>query len=261
MEERLAFVKHIAAKAGEILIEGYAKQLHPELKGEIDLVTEYDLRSEKLLIESVRQNFPNEAILAEEGGSSGKGETCWIIDPLDGTTNFTHGIPIFTISIAWGIDMQPQLGVVYDPIRNEMFHAVKEGGAWLNDHPIQVSGQDELNSSLLVTGFSYDIRENPDNNLNHFFDLSLRSRGVRRLGSAALDLAYIAAGRFDGYWELRLWPWDWAAGALLVREAGGLVTRAEGSGDIFEEPRSILATNGHIHQQMLEVLGRQSAHQ
>jgi len=144
--------------------------------------------------------------------------------------------------------------VIYDPIRDELFHATIDGGAWLNGHRLHVSTATTLNESLLATGFPYDMRTNPDNNLDHFARLILQSRGVRRLGAAALDLAYVASGRFDGYWEMRLWPWDWGAGMLMVKEAGGLVTRIEGGEEIFAEPSSILATNGQIHDEMLAAL-------
>jgi myo-inositol-1(or 4)-monophosphatase len=144
-------------------------------------------------------------------------------------------------------------------MREELFSAAIHEGAWLNDRRIHVSSTTSLNESLLVTGFSYDIRTNPDNNLDHFAAFALRTRGVRRMGSAALDLAYVAAGRFDGYWEMRLWPWDWGAGILLVREAGGHVTRTNGESDVFAEPTSILATNGHLHDEMLAVLNRNTS--
>jgi myo-inositol-1(or 4)-monophosphatase len=163
---------------------------------------------------------------------------------------------MFTVSIAWVDIRGPKLGVIHDPVHGELFRAARGLGAQLNGSPISVSNTPVLDQSLLVTGFPYDIRENPDNNLDHYTDLSLRSLGVRRLGSAALDLAYVAAGRFDAYWELRLFPWDMAAGVLLVKEAGGEVSRAEGAGDIFAEPISLLASNGHIHAEMLEALGR-----
>ncbi len=256
MQKRLSFMKDLARQAGSLLREGYSRVHQLEWKGAIDLVTEYDLRSEKLLTENIQAAYPEEAILAEEGGSMGQGNSRWLIDPLDGTTNFVHGIPIFSISVGWTDNNGSQAGVVYDPMRDELFSAIRGGGSWLGDASISVSTSAALDDSLLVTGFPYDIRTHADNNLNHYADFALRSRGVRRLGSAAIDLAYVAAGRFDGYWELRLWPWDWAAGALLVREAGGNVTRAEGRGDVFREPTSILATNGLIHEEMLAVLDR-----
>ncbi|HEY45204.1 MAG TPA: inositol monophosphatase [Anaerolineae bacterium] len=256
IEERLALAKDLALEAGALLREGAGHVTEIRHKGEIDLITEFDLRSEQLLIEGIHQAFPQDAILAEEDGSIGEGDYRWLIDPLDGTTNFTHGIPVFSVSIAYTQGNQPLLGVVYDPMREELFSAAISAGAWLNDRRIRVSSTTSLNKSLLVTGFSYDIRTNPDNNLDHFAAFALRTRGVRRMGSAAMDLAYVAASRFDGYWEMRLWPWDWGAGILLVSEAGGHVTRTNGEPNVFAEPTSILATNGHLHDEMLAVLNR-----
>jgi len=253
-EDRLTIAIDLARQAGALLREGYDQVTEVNYKGEIDLITEFDLRSEQLLVKGIQQAFPNDAILAEEKGLVGEGEHCWFIDPLDGTTNFAHGIPIFVISLAFAQGSQPLLGVIYDPTRDELFHATIDGGAWLNDRRLHVSASTTLNQSLLSTGFPYDMRTNPDNNLDLFARLILRSRGVRRLGAAALDLAYVASGRFDGYWEKRLWPWDWGAGLLMVKEAGGLVTRIDGGEEVFAEPTSILATNGHIHDEMLDVL-------
>jgi len=253
-EDRLTIAIDLARQAGALLREGFDQVTEVNYKGEIDLITEFDLRSEQLLVEGIQQSFPNDAILAEEHGLVGESEHCWFIDPLDGTTNFAHGIPIFVISLAFAQGSQPLLGVIYDPMRDELFHATIDGGAWLNDRRLHVSAATTLNESLLATGFPYDIRTNPDNNLDHFARLILQSRGVRRLGAAALDLAYVASGRYDGYWEMRLWPWDWGAGLLMVKEAGGLVTRIDGGEEVFAEPTSILATNGHIHDEMIAVL-------
>lgn len=254
IQDRLTIAIDLARQAGALLREGFDQVTEVNYKGEIDLITEFDLRSQQLLVEGIQQTFPNDAILAEENGLVGEGEHCWFIDPLDGTTNFAHGIPVFVISLAFAQRSQPLLGVIYDPMRDELFHATIDGGAWLNDHRLHVSTATTLNESLLATGFPYDMRTNPDNNLNHFARLILQSRGVRRLGSAALDLAYVASGRFDGYWEMRLWPWDWGAGLLMVKEAGGLVTRIDGGEEVFAEPSSILATNGQIHDEMLDAL-------
>jgi myo-inositol-1(or 4)-monophosphatase len=256
IEERLTFAKDLALKAGALLREGVGRATEIGHKGEIDLITEFDLRSERLLIEEINRVYPDDAILAEEDGPIREGGHRWLIDPLDGTTNFAHGIPIFSVSIAYTQGTRPLLGVVYDPMRDELFYAAMNGGAWLNDRQLHVSSTTSLNDSLLVTGFSYDIRTNPENNLDHFAAFALRTRGVRRMGSAAMDLAYVAAGRFDGYWEMRLWPWDWGAGMLIVKEAGGKVTRTNGEPDVFSEPTSILATNGHLHEEMLAVLNR-----
>jgi myo-inositol-1(or 4)-monophosphatase len=259
IEERLTFAKDLALKAGALLREGIGRVTEIGHKGEIDLITEFDLRSEQLLIDEINRAYPNDAILAEEDGSIREGEHRWLIDPLDGTTNFAHGIPVFSVSIAYTQGSRPLLGVVYDPMREELFYAADNRGAWLDDRRLHVSSTASLNESLLVTGFSYDIRTNPETNLDHFAAFALRTHGVRRMGSAAMDLAYVAAGRFDGYWEMRLWPWDWGAGILMVKEAGGKVTRTSGEPDVFTEPTSILATNGHLHEEMLAVLNRDAS--
>jgi myo-inositol-1(or 4)-monophosphatase len=256
MTQRLELAKLLARRAGALLREGFGQDTDVDLKGEINLLTEYDLRSEQLLVDGIQSAFPQDAILAEEGGGHGGSQVQWLIDPLDGTTNFSHGVPVFAVSIACRREREIFCGVVYDPMRDELFHAQLGGGAWLHDARVAVSKTAVLDESLLATGFPYDIRTHPEKNLDHFADFKLRARGVRRLGAAALDLAYVAAGRFDGYWEMRLWPWDWSAGILLVQEAGGTVTRMDGGSDVFRKPTSVLATNGRIHKQMLDVLLR-----
>lgn len=226
-----------------------------EHKGEIDLVTEFDHRSEAFLLGEIRQRFPGQRILSEESGASPGAEACqWYLDPLDGTVNYAHGVPIFAVSIAYQEQGAVQLGVVYDPMRDECFSAELGAGAWLNGEPLGASKASDLLESLLVTGFPYDIRKNPQNNLDHFTHFALRSRGVRRLGSAALDLCYIAAGRFDGYWEIRLSPWDSAAGGLIAAQAGAQVTNIDGGPDYLAPPCSILAANPVLHEQMLAVI-------
>lgn len=254
LERRLHFAASLARRAGAVLRRGYGNVTEVRHKGSIDLVTEYDLRSEELIRQALARDFPGEAIEGEEGGLSGESLARWVIDPLDGTVNFAHGIPIFCVSIAWIPDQEPQLGVVYDPLRDELFASASGLGITLNGQPVRVSQESHLGNSLLVTGFPYDIRTNPRNNLREFAAFTLRALAVRRLGSAALDLAYVAAGRFDGFWEFGLSAWDFAAGVVLVRQAGGQVTRADGGPDVFARPTSILATNGLIHQAMLQVL-------
>lgn len=254
MEQRLNFALETARRAGEILREGFGNASQVNLKGTVDLVTEFDLASERLIRSAIEAAYPEDAILAEEEGSQGDGEYRWLIDPLDGTTNYAHRLPIFSISIAYARGEHAMLGVVYDPMRDEMFHALEGRGAYLNGQPLVVSQTSRLINSLVVTGFPYDKHTNPDNNLDHFADVTLSTRGIRRLGSAALDLCYVAAGRFDAYWELRLWPWDWGAGILLVREAGGRVTDIHGGEAIFGEHASLLATNGRLHQDMLTLI-------
>ena len=221
---------------------------------ETNLVTDIDKRSEEMIIRRIREHFPDHGILAEESGSTDRdAETIWVIDPLDGTTNFTHGLPIFCVSI--GVMHRGELtaGVVYDPNHDEMFTAEKGKGAWLNGNRMRVSGQSKLMSSLLVTGFPYTIRENPYNAIEHFNTFLVSSQAVRRLGSAAIDFCYVAAGRFDGFWEVSLNPWDMAGGVLIVREAGGVVTDFTGKGWKLEG-KNVLATNGKIHAPMIEVL-------
>jgi len=256
MQPKISDLIEMARGAGELLQEGFGGQRQVEYKGEIDLVTEMDRRSEAYLLNELRQRFPGHRVATEESdGISGSDGHIWYIDPLDGTVNYAHGIPIFSVSIAYAQDDNLVLGVVYDPMRNECFYAERGKGAWLDGRPLGVSSAPELKSSLLVTGFYYDSWTNPDNNLDHFTDFTLRSQGVRRLGSAAIDLSYVAAGRFDGYWELRLNSWDLAAGTLIVQEAGGIVTDIDGKPDYFRKPFSVVAANPTLHHQMLEILG------
>jgi myo-inositol-1(or 4)-monophosphatase len=257
MQTRLKLALELARKAGEELRQGFGHVKQIRRKGAVDLVTEYDLRSEHLILEAIRQAFPQDAILSEEAGQVSRGDICWMVDPLDGTTNFAHALPMFCVSIACTQAGVPALGVIYDPLREELFQALAGGGVSLNGEALRVSETDTLPEALLVTGFPYDIRTNPRNNLDHYSRLALTSLGVRRLGSAALDLAYVAAGRFDGYWELRLNPWDWAAGALLVREAGGRVTDFRGSEEVLVGADSLVATNGRVHGELLAALNQE----
>lgn len=264
MKPNLTELEALARGAGEILRAGYetrpgmANHLEVEYKGTIDLVTDVDLQSERYLISSIRERYPDHRIVSEESGVNQGGECCiWFIDPIDGTVNFAHGIPIFSVSIAYAQDGRVELGVIYDPMRDECFSAELGRGAWLNGKPIRVGATKELDHSLMITGFPYDIRTNSENNLDHYARFALHSLGVRRLGSAALDLCYIAAGRFDGYWELRLNSWDIAAGELIAREAGALVTDLNGDpDDMVQNPvsqHSILAANPILHGQMLAI--------
>lgn len=255
MQPQLNDLIEMARAAGKIVRQGYGQQHDVQLKGEIDLVTEMDRRSEEFLLGEIAGRFPGQLVIAEESGlREGLGERRWIVDPLDGTVNYAHGIPIFSVSIAFAQGDDLILGVVYDPMRDECFSAERGRGAWLNGTPLKVTAVPELGQSLLVTGFSYDSWRNPDNNLDNFAQLTLRTQGVRRLGSAALDLCYMAAGRFDGYWELRLGAWDMAAGALIAQEAGALVTSARGEKDYFKPPYSVLAANPVLHAKILTVL-------
>ncbi len=245
----------LAREAGAILRQGFGRAHHPEHKGRIDLVTEYDHRAEKLLLERIRTRFPGHAVLAEESGAHAvPGSTVrWIIDPLDGTTNFAHNYPFFGVSIAAELEGRLVAGAVFDPVREEMFSAAEGQGATLDGRRLRVSDVERLEDALLVTGFPYDVREHPELILPHFHAFLVRAQGVRRDGSAALNLCYLACGRFDGFWERHLSPWDMAAGVLIVREAGGTVTDYAG-GPWRLEGRQILASNGRLHEEMKSVI-------
>ena len=253
LERRVAV--DAARAAGRLLRSELTGQRRISFKGSpTNLVTEMDARAEALITERLRKDFPGDAILAEEGGAqTGRTGRRWIIDPLDGTTNYAHGVPIFGVSIALETNGTVMLGVVYDPNFDELFVAERGGGATVNDTPLAVSKTATLNESLLATGFPYNIRETGSNNLAEYGAFSLRSQGVRRMGSAVIYLAYVAAGRFDGYWELRLGAWDVAAGSLMVEEAGGRITSISGGRVDLDAP-SVVASNGRIHDAMLGVL-------
>jgi myo-inositol-1(or 4)-monophosphatase len=250
----LQMVEGIARHAGAVLMGGYGNVRHIEQKGVIDLVTEFDKRSEEVILSFIQEEFPDHAILAEESGHNKTiSDYQWVIDPLDGTTNFAHGIPIFSVSIGLLRNNIPVVGVVYDPFRNEMFSAEAGRGATLNSQPIRVSARADLGQAVISTGFPYDVRTNPRNNLAQFVQFQLRTQAVRHLGSAALDCTWTAMGRLDGYWEFGVKLWDIGAGALIVREAGGRVTFGGGDENFFSTD-SILVSNGLIHEQMLRVL-------
>jgi myo-inositol-1(or 4)-monophosphatase len=258
MKPNLRDLEHLARGAGEILRAGYSQQNSVDLKGEIDLITEVDQRAEEFLLREISEKFPGHAVVAEEtGGLEGNSNQCWYIDPIDGTTNFAHKLPIFGVSIAYVEDGEPQLGIVYNPMTDEAFVGERGKGARLNGEPIQVGQTTELVRSLVVTGFPYDRFKNPDNNLNHFNRFALRVQGIRRLGCAALDLCYVACGRVDGFWEIRLEPWDIAAGTLIAREAGAVVTKIDGRQEMLTPPINVLAANPALHQLMLGVLGEE----
>jgi myo-inositol-1(or 4)-monophosphatase len=255
MNPVLADLEAMARQAGEILRTAYRQGVAVFRKGEIDLVTEADHQSEDYLLGEIGRRFPGHAIVSEESGQIAGEDCCvWYIDPLDGTVNFAHGVPIFTVSIGFAANGQMHLGVIYDPLRDECFSAEAGRGAWLNGLPIHASDVEQLGQSLVVTGFPYDVRTNPANNLDLYARFTMSAQGVRRLGSAALDLSYVAAGRFDGYWEIRLSPWDLAAGALIAREAGALVTTLSGDAELLKPPYGILACSPKIHSQMLAVI-------
>ncbi|MCX6140272.1 MAG: inositol monophosphatase family protein [Candidatus Kapabacteria bacterium] len=244
-----------AHAAGEILRSGFGTTFERRSKeGLHNLVTEYDLRCEEKIISILREATPHASILAEESGlSDTHDELTWIIDPLDGTVNFAHGIPIFSVSIAATINGTPVCGVIYHPLLQETFTAIDGEGAFLNGRRLSVSKTATLDDSILVTGFPYNVNENPQHCIDQFSKVVGKGLPIRRLGSAALDLAYIAAGRFDGYWEVSLHVWDMAAGVLLVREAGGIVSHYDDR-EFRIGLDSIVATNGHIHQELVEFL-------
>ncbi len=243
-----------AREAGRIQLAGMNQSLDISHKGRFDLVTDVDRRCEETIKEILHQALPSAGLLAEESSPEGLDkESVWIIDPLDGTTNYAHAYPAFCSVIALRHAGDMVLGVVFDPLRQELFEARRQQGAFLNGKRIQVSQTDRLSQSLLATGFAYDRLEHAETNLDRFCALTMRSRGVRRGGSAALDLCYTACGRLDGFWELRLNPWDVGAGALMVQEAGGRVTDLDGRAYDFSGVAT-LATNGHLHANLMHSL-------
>jgi len=257
MTPTLFELKSWALQAGTILRAGLGQEHSIHHKGKVNLVTEMDRRSEDYLLKEIRGHYPEHRIIAEESGLlAGRDSNCWYIDPLDGTTNYAHGLPLFCVSIAYAENGELKLGAIYDPMQDELFCAEQGAGAWLNDEPLHVSNTSELIKCLLVTGFPYDLVDTPRNNLENFTRLTRLSQGVRRLGSAALDLCYVASGRLDGYWEMTLGPWDLAAGVLMVREAGGMVTSLEGDAQILQPPYSIVAGNTNIHAQLMKLLDK-----
>jgi len=256
MPEYGEFAISIARMSGALLKERFSEKHWIDYKGEIDIVTEADRMSEEIVMTEINRKFPDHNILSEESAEIERGSRYrWVIDPLDGTTNYAHGFPVFCVSIALEKDGQIVTGVIYNPVSDELFVAGKGEGASLNGSGITVSGTTEISKSLLATGFPYDIRRDPNNNINQFNAMALEAQAIRRAGSAALDLAYTAAGRFDGFWELKLYPWDTAAGWLLVSEAGGTVTDISGGSYRLDSP-GILASNGNIHADMIRILGR-----
>jgi myo-inositol-1(or 4)-monophosphatase len=254
MHPSLSYIESLATQAGEMLRSAFGSYMKVDRKGAIDLVTEMDFLSENLILGQIQKDFPGHNIISEESGDlMNGGDEQWFVDPLDGTVNYAHGVPIFCVSIAYAVDGFVKLGVVYDPMQNECYGAELGKGAWLNGQPIKVSNTPNMDSSLLVTGFPYDIRTHPENNLDLYARFTLSSQGVRRFGSAALDLCFIARGQVDGYWEIRIHPWDTAAGGLIAQEAGALVTKIYGERDYLKPPYSILAANPNVYPEMLEV--------
>lgn len=254
-------VEQLARAAGQILRASYQRRpgfdpaLTVKYKGEIDLVTEVDHQAEAFLLGEIERRFPGHGVAAEESGTRlGDGDHRWYIDPIDGTLNYARGLPFFVVSLAYAQAGQVRLGVVYDPIQDECFSAERGRGACLNGEPIKVSETRRLGQSLVATGFAYDVRTNPRNNLDNFVRVYLVTSGIRHLGAAAQDLCYVAAGRLDGYWELRLNAWDVAAGGLIAEEAGAIVTNIQGDSDYMSEPFSILAANPYLHGEILKLV-------
>jgi len=256
LDDLQAIAIRAVEESGAIQREWLGKEKKIEFKGEINLVTEVDKICESRIIEIINKAFPEHNILTEETPMpEGSSPYRWIIDPLDGTTNYAHGYPRFCTSIALELEGEICLGAIYDPLLDELFTAHKGQGAFLNGERIAVSTTERLTNALICTGFPYDLRESPVNNVNHFNNFIMEARAVRRDGSAALDLCYVAMGRFDGFWELKLYAWDVAAGKLIVEEAGGVVTDF-GGGPLDIYGQEILASNGLIHEEMIGVLRR-----
>ena len=257
MSEKLTIVKTIAQEAGKIFLEGFGKEQKLEFKGEINLVTEYDFLVEKFIISKLEKAFPEDSIYSEEiGHIKNSEESLWFVDPIDGTTNYSHGFPAVAISIALTVGGKPILGVVYDPLRNELYSAENQKGAYLNGSKIQVTNETKLNNCLIATGFPYDLKTNPNNNISQFAKIIKLVRGLRCTDSATLNCVWVAAGRVDGYWEYGTKPWDTAAGAIIVREAGGKVTTDKNEDD-FLGKASILVSNKQIHNYLLSTLGEE----
>jgi len=247
------FAINLAREAGNLLRGKFNKPHEIHYKGEINLVTEADRMSEDLIIAAIHNSFPNHGILSEESpAQNSQAKLRWIIDPLDGTTNYAHGYPVFCVSIAFEVEGVIALGVIYDPMRDDLFVAERGKGAYLNGKKVKVSETATLSRSLLATGFPYDIRESKDNNIHHFNLMAMEAQAIRRAGAAALDIAYLACGRFDGFWELKLMPWDVAAACLMVEESGGIISNISGGKwDIYSP--NVLISNGLIHEQMISI--------
>lgn len=254
MASYLETAVEIAREAGAILSHYFERRVGFELKGDFDLVTEADRASEALAVERLRSHFPTHAILAEEGGGAeGSSDFRWYVDPLDGTTNFAHGFPMFNVTLALERSGELVAGVVFDPVRGEMFTAERGGGAYLNNRRIHVSRAARVDEALVATGFP-SRKRHQNVNVHFYYQLAMISHGVRRAGSAALDLAYVSCGRLDAFWEFGLNPWDMAAGVLLISEAGGRVSDMHGGPADLRAPH-VLGDNGLIHEELLGVFG------
>ena len=253
-EHECEIAARAARSAGEVLKAKFGKVQHIVKKGEIDLVTDADLAAEEIVLEMLRNHFPKDNILSEEAGiRDGSSERNWIVDPLDGTTNFAHGFPFFAVSIALEVEKEIVLGIVYNPFMGEFFEAQKGEGSFLNGTPIHVSNARKLSDSLLSTGFPYDIRERSNRIFERFKAMVVSCQGVRRGGSAAVDMCYVAAGRLDGHWEENLKPWDTAAGVVIVSEAGGRLSTFDGQ-PFTPYQKSLVVCTPTIHGEVVEAL-------
>lgn len=253
----LATAIEAVIRAGDVQMQHFGREMRVDKKGAIDLVTEIDLQIEREFRAMVAERFPTHVVLGEEFSGADErhqvAEFSWVFDPVDGTTNFAHGLPIFCSSLALEVHGQPMAAAIYDPTRRELFTAQRGRGAWLNGAPLRVSSAETLMDALLCTGFPYTVQQKPEELIGLFGHFLAISRAVRRLGSAAIDLCYVAAGRLDGFWEQRLNPWDISAGALIVQEAGGMATTV--MGDVFNSRLgNIIASNGRIHDQMVQAV-------
>jgi len=256
MQPTLSDLESLARQAGSILLERFGKEHQVNYKGKYDLATEADHASEDFLVREIRARFPDDPIITEESGHlSGSSENGWYIDPLDGTINFSHGVPIYSVSIGYARGGAMQLGAVYDPSRDECFSAERGRGAWKNGQPVHVSETQDLAHSLLVTGFPHNLADRERNNLDLFGRLEMCTQTIRRLGSAAIDFCWVAAGRVDGFWEIELSAWDLAAGTLIAAEAGAKVTDISCSPDYFKPPYGVVAANPHIHPLLIQAFG------
>jgi myo-inositol-1(or 4)-monophosphatase len=255
MDLTLQVVERWARQAGAILQTGFGKRHTIDFKSDYDLVTEIDQQAEDFLFSQIRKHFPTHTIIGEENGEqAGNFDARWYIDPVDGTTNYAHGFPYFCVSLAFVDEQGSRLGVIYDPIHDECFTAERGGGAFLNGERMSVSSTKDMLQALMVTGFSHNQADTLERNLRLFAELNRETQAIRRFGSAALNMANVAAGRLDGYYELAVKPWDIAAGALIAREAGGLVSRVDGEGDLLNMPCSVAVTNPHLHNTLLAMV-------
>jgi len=253
----LATAIEAVIRAGDVQMAHFGGVMQVDKKGAIDLVTNIDIEVERAFRAMIAERFPDHEVLGEEFAQAAEHHEiprfCWVFDPVDGTTNYAHGLPIFCSSLALEIDGEPVVGAIYDPTRRELFSAERGHGAWLNGKPLRVSTPDTLIDSLLVTGFPYSVQQESEELVGLFAEFLRTSRAVRRLGSAALDLCYVAAGRFEAFWEQKLNPWDVSAGALIVAEAGGRVTDSTGA-PFSSRTGSIVASNGRIHDAVLDTI-------